>query len=200
MNRMNRIFISIACLCVLPLSFGAADEYSKQNEIQLKIGMFPAVESVVGLTVEVSNLFFGSLFKSSEIFDTTVYTIPVFSVEYLHNITERHAIGTTVTYGIPFYGQTQGASSENVLLQYVAATFKYRYTYWQNAAVRLYGATSLGCEIFFETPLRGTVFPFVAFQEVPIGIQFGGKTMFGTAEIGAGSEGSFLVLGAGMKF
>ena len=90
-----------------------------------------------------------------------------------------------------------------LILYYVSMTFKYRFTYWQNSRVRLYGSAAIGCELFFiktERDEENYMQRYGSFQNVGFGVQFGGDTMFGVAELGVGTEGSLLVLGAGFKF
>lgn len=195
---MKKVLSVLVSFCAVGLCLFAEDSGGlRKNEIRFKAGMLPAVEFFAGVFTSA----FSSIGDESDS-DGGVKTLPSFTAEYLRSLSPRNAVGASVSFGMPAFSRvTRNGRDELNRLVYTAVQFKYRFVYMDKTAVKLYGGAGLGGELFISSANGSrSVTPFVAFQLVPIGISFGGERFFGTAEVAAGSEGSLLVLGAGLRF
>lgn len=195
---MKKFVLVILMFCILFSAVAAdfSESNSKKNEIQFKVGMFPAVEFFAGVFTSA----FSSIGNESE--DGSMKIIPSFTFEYLRNVTPKNAIGASVSWGMPAFANIvrNGEETFNSLM-YVSLQFKYRRIYMDRPSVKLFGAVGLGGEVFIPTGTEDSrASPFVAFQLTPFGVWFGGEKFFGTAEVTVGSEGSMLTVGGGYRF
>lgn len=157
-------------------------ENPKNNEIQVKLGMFPYIESVIAVFGQINN-------------EGEPFLLPVISVEYLRYVNQRNGIGGTFTLGTPYASFRSGNSN----LTYAAFQITHRRIYMNKEHVKLYGDIGLGGELIFSITNKD-MSPLFAFHVSPIGIWFGSDKLFGTAEITWGSEGSFASIGIGTRF
>ena len=178
---MKKIVCILGFILVLS-NFVVAQENAK-NEISFKCGIFPILEygfSLMSVNVPQEKMEHISL--------------PTFSVEYLRYLNSKNALGFSVSYGCPVINVSKNPT---LVTSYFALQGKYRFVYLSKENFNLYGEVGLGSDLFISDY---DVFPFFAGQLSPIGISFGSDKFFGNAEIGIGTEGSFLLLGCGFRF
>lgn len=157
---------------------------SNKNELQLKVGMLPYAESIIGALASIGN-------------SGDSFALPVLSAQYLHYVKPRIAIGTTFSTGVPIVVTGEYQSS----IMYTSLQFKFRGIYTDNEKVKLYGELGFGGELLFSLIKENEFFsPFISGSIVPFGIWFGSEKIFGTTELSFGSEGTILTVGCGFRF
>lgn len=171
MRRVKILFAATSILCCIPLfSDSLPESPSYKHELQFKLGPAPGIP----LALSIFAFSYNQVIVPENIM---FLAIPAFTVEYLYNLTPRHAIG---------------ASVNTFLGLFPTAMFKYRLTYRQTKTVRMYGAVGLGLGGYH-------LYPYPAIQLTPFGMQIGGKRGFFLMETGLGMEGSLLILGGGFR-
>ena len=171
--------IFICCFTVL-----AQEQTESKNELQLKMGMLPYAESIIGALASIGN-------------SGDSFALPVFSAQYLHYVKPRIAIGTTFSTGVPIIVTGEYKSS----VMYTSLQFKFRGIYSDKEKIKLYGEFGLGGELLFSLIKENDFFsPFISGSLVPFGIWFGSDKLFGTAEVALGSEGTLLTVGCGYRY
>ena len=178
MKKLITIFV-----CVFVFSNFIVAQENVKNEISLKCGMLPILEygfSLMSVNVPQEEMEHISL--------------PTLSVEYLRYLNSKNALGFTFSYGCPVINVSKNPT---LVTSYFALQGKYRFVYLSKENFNLYGEVGLGSDLFIN---NSDVFPFFAGQLSPIGISFGSDKFFGNAEIGIGTEGSFLLFGCGFRF
>ena len=174
---MKKKFVVLICLMMVFSSYAGESIESEsienmQDEIQVKIGMFPLLETVICAFVDWAD-------------DVVIFPLPVFTAEYLHYLTPYNGIGASFTIGSPI-GPVAAA--------YFSLGFTYRRIYLIQEKIKLYGELGIGGELlFFDTP-------FISAHFTPLGILWGSNASFGIAEFTFGTEGSFLTMGIGKRF
>ena len=157
---------------------------SNKNELQLKVGMLPYAESIIGALASIGN-------------SGDSFALPVLSAQYLHYVKPRIAIGTTFSTGVPIVVTGEYQSS----IMYTSLQFKFRGIYTDNEKVKLYGELGFGGELLFSLIKENEFFaPFFSGSFVPLGLWFGSDEFFGTAELSIGSEGSVFTVGCGFRY
>ena len=178
---MKKVICILSFILVFS-NFVVAQENAK-NEISFKCGMFPILEygfSLMSVNVPQEEIEYISL--------------PTFSVEYLRYLNSKNALGFSFSYGLPVINVSKNPA---LVTSYFALQGKYRFVYLNKENIKLYGEFGLGADLFLSD---SDVFPFFAGQLSPIGISLDSDKFFGNAEIGIGTEGSFLLLGCGFRF
>ena len=173
---------TLAILLLSLMAFSVFAHEEPQNEFQVKIGLFPYVESVICAFGQINN-------------DGEPIMLPVITAEYLRYVNSRNGIGFSFTYGTPY--ATFGG--ENANMSYASLGFTYRGIYMNKENVKLYGELGVGGELLFsiKNPMCQ---PLWSFHVSPLGIWFGSDKFFGTAELTFGSEGLATTLGIGTRF
>ena len=179
----KKLLISLLLImCFSVFANRPQDQNFKKNEIQLKTGIFPYVESVISGFAQINN-------------EGEPIMLPVISAEYLRYINPKNGLGATFTIGTP-YGNF---SSGSLNITFAALQFTYRGIYMNKEKIKLYGEIGVGGELLFTitNPILNGNF---AFHASPIGIWFGSEKIFGTMELTIGTEGTFATLGIGTRF
>lgn len=180
---MKKIAFCVLLILISLFVFAENSNDFMKNEIQLKVGYFPYIETVVTALSTIG----------SEA-DRLLY-LPSFSIEYLRYASSRIGFGGTITYGIPVYV----AGIQNEAASYVSLQGTCRCIYLDKSKIKLFGEFGLGGEVLFNRK-NNFIAPFVSYHLSPIGIWFGSDKIFGTTELTFGSEGSFATLGIGFRF
>ena len=172
--------LAIFLLALMTFSVFANEE--PKNEFQVKMGLFPYIESIICAFGQINN-------------EGEETMLPVITAEYLRYVNSRNGIGFSFTYGTPY--ATFGEGNSNI--SYAALGFTYRGIYMNKENVKLYGELGVGGELLFsiKNPMCQ---PLWSFHVSPLGIWFGSEKCFGTAEITFGSEGLATTLGIGTRF
>lgn len=106
---------------------------SNKNELQLKVGMLPYAESIIGALASIGN-------------SGDSFALPVLSAQYLHYVKPRIAIGTTFSTGVPIVVTGEYKSS----IMYTSLQFKFRGIYFEKEKIKLYGELGLGENYYFR--------------------------------------------------
>ena len=180
---MKKIFLCVICFCMLFSLFAQEGETYKVNEFQGKLGMVPYFETVYSSLVGMYNT-------------KPFIPLPVVTLEYLHYLNSKNALGTSFSIGAPLVS----FSSDDWNAFHAGLRFTYRRIYFAKEKIKLFGEIGLGAELFYMTGDSEKFQPWFSACVSPLGLWFGSDNLFGTAELAFGSEGSLLTLGLGKRF
>ena len=181
---MKKLIIVLCMIFICCFTVLAQEQTESKNELQLKMGMLPYAESIIGALASIGN-------------SGDSFALPVFSAQYLHYVKPRIAIGTTFSTGVPIIVTGEYKSS----VMYTSLQFKFRGIYADKEKIKFYGEVGLGGELYFSLIKENDFFaPFVSGSFVPFGVWFGSDELFGTAEVAWGSEGTLLTVGCGFRY
>lgn len=158
-----------------------------ENELSFKAGVLPTIGF---WTAMVPTLIYGIPRSLS-------YNpfFPALTVQYIRDTDSIFDHGGAATYNIPVM-YWDGAVELHVL----SLLYNLRITYRERGSLRTYAKLGVGLDLVLVTSAWPYVGPILAVSLVPFGVQFGGRKVFGTAELSFGSEGTLLTLGAGLRF
>ena len=191
-DTLKKIIIALCMIFICCFTVLAQDQLEQKNEIlsanknelQLKLGMFPFTESIIGALASMGNS------------GDSIY-LPALSVQYLHYVNPRIGIGSTFSTGVPVIITGEYKSS----IMYTSLQFKFRGIYADKEKIKFYGEVGLGGELFFSLIRENEFFaPFISGSFVPFGVWFGSDELFGTAEVAWGSEGTLFTVGCGFRY
>ena len=191
-DTLKKIIIALCMIFICCFTVLAQDQLEEKNEIlsanknelQLKLGMFPFTESIIGALASIGNS------------GDSIY-LPALSVQYLYYVNPRIGIGSTISTGVPVIITGEYKSS----IMYTSLQFKFRGIYVDKEKIKFYGEVGLGGELFFSLIKENEFFaPFISGSFVPFGVWFGSDKLFGTTELAFGSEGTILTVGCGFRY
>ena len=193
---MKKVLFSAVIFCMSSLLFAQNSE-EKAKEILFRVGEFPLLESFYATFVKGDP----GLISKDELSETKVLYLPTLSLDYMYyKFSEKNfGLGFSVGFGIP---EWRKKTSENVIEYDVTYQLtilaKTRYIMLKKEKIRLFGELGFGFSGLIARN-RFNPMPFAG-KFTPIGIMFGSKDIFGSAELSLGSEGSTLVVGCGWRF
>lgn len=193
---MKKVLFSVVIFFMSSLLFAQNSE-EKAKEILFRAGDFPLLESFYVPFIKEDL----GVISKDKLPKTKVLYLPTLSLDYMYyNFSEKNlGLGFSVGFGIP---EWRKKTSENVIEYDVTYQLtilaKTRYIMLKKEKIRLFGELGLGFSWFIA---RNRFNPMLyAGKFTPIGIMFGSKDIFGSAELSLGSEGSTLVVGCGWRF
>lgn len=192
---MKKQLVLSVVLCVLlsamTTSAASAQEFVPQHEVRLSAGWIPSLIGYVDYDLNYNLLEHKG----------ATYVSGAWTLSYSCRIKKWFEVGGALSY-YGYYTSTFSNFDNSKLygynLHYISVMPTFRFSWLNRPFVRLYSTIGLGVMVEAERWLHRSTNLYLSAQFTPVGIAVG-KSLFGFAELGFGTQGMALV-GIGYRF